>query len=139
MDTPIVGINYYGNEYYGAESPLDPMEFYIFRQVATSDPLTVTYTVGGTATDGADYESLSLTVTIPAYSTEVALIVTPIDDSEIEDEETVILTVIDDVDYDLTSTPIRTSKARWAISSMKMCRLWRSAPSQTTRWAPNRR
>ena len=56
-------------------------------------PLTVNYTVGGTATAGADYQALAGTIVIPANSASVVLPITPIDDALGEIGETVVITV----------------------------------------------
>jgi gliding motility-associated-like protein len=57
-----------------------------------SEDITVHYTVGGTATGGADYTALGGTVVIPAGKTSVPVTVTVINDQIIEKTETVILT-----------------------------------------------
>ena len=55
--------------------------------------MSVIYTVGGTATNGADYQSLSGTVNIATGQTSAMITVTPIDDTAVEGNETVVLTV----------------------------------------------
>lgn len=55
-------------------------------------PLTVAYTVSGTATPGDDYAELSGSVTIPAGQASAGVDVTPLDDDLYETGETVILT-----------------------------------------------
>lgn len=57
-----------------------------------SEDITVSYTVGGTATSGTDYTALSGTVVIPAGQTSVPVTVSVIDDKIIENTETVVLT-----------------------------------------------
>ena len=69
-------------------------------------PLNVSFVLSGTATNGVDYETLPLTATIPAGETNVLITVTPIDDSEPENTESVILTLVSTPDYELQS-PIR--------------------------------
>ena len=64
-------------------------------------PLTVTYTVGGVASPGSDYQSLTGTIEIPAGSASVPLTILPIDDTEGEWSETVVIT-IDDGPYIIT-------------------------------------
>ena len=58
----------------------------------TSSSLTVNYTVGGTATPGADYTALPGSITFPAGAASVVINVMPIDDTVSEALETVILT-----------------------------------------------
>ncbi|MBM4093016.1 MAG: hypothetical protein FJ276_26950, partial [Planctomycetes bacterium] len=61
----------------------------------------VNYTVSGTATDGADYTSLSGSVTIGAGSANATITVTPIDDAAVEGNETVVLTLSTSASYTL--------------------------------------
>ena len=62
-------------------------------------PVTVRYTVGGTAAPGTDYVALSGSVVIPASATTATITVTPLDDSLIESAETVIVTLSADPGY----------------------------------------
>ncbi len=59
---------------------------------ATADTV-VTYSVGGTATSGSDYVTLSRTATIPAGSTSTTITIPVIDDSLLEATELVSLTL----------------------------------------------
>ncbi len=65
----------------------------VTRSGSTTSPLTVTYTVSGTATPGEDYVELPGTITIPAGQTSANVDITPLDDDLYETGETVILTV----------------------------------------------
>jgi hypothetical protein len=76
-----------------AEAGLSPGSFLLSRTGSTSANLTVNYTIGGTATNGSDYQSLSGSVTIPPGSTTATITVTPNDDSAPEGNETVIATL----------------------------------------------
>ena len=67
--------------------------FTVSRSGSTALPLTVGYTIGGTATNGSDYQSLPVSVTIPPGSSTVTIVVTPIDDSLGEGNETVVATL----------------------------------------------
>ena len=60
---------------------------------STAQSLLVYFTIGGTATPGADYFALSSPVIIPAAFTTVNVTVTPIDDNIVELPESVILTL----------------------------------------------
>jgi hypothetical protein len=71
----------------------DPGTFAVSRAGDVSQPLTVTLTVGGTATEGADFSALGTSVVIPAGSQIAFLTVTPIEDLAIEPNETVLVTV----------------------------------------------
>ena len=77
--------------------------FTVSRTGDTSAPLTVHYTVGGTAVAATDYLLLSYAVTIDVGSSTVMIAVTPIDDAALESDESVILTVIADDAYSLGS------------------------------------
>ena len=57
------------------------------------------YSLGGTAINGVDYETLSGSVTIPDGASSVTVVVRPIDDRKIEIAELVILTLIPDEAY----------------------------------------
>jgi len=65
----------------------------ISRTGSAASALTVYFTLGGSATNGTDYQSITLWRTIPAgyFSADVNL--TPIDDTTCEAEETAILTL----------------------------------------------
>ena len=62
------------------EQGLAPGVFTVSRSGSTSSALTVSYTVGGTATAGSDYQSLSGSVLIPAGQSSASIVVTPVDD-----------------------------------------------------------
>ncbi|MNJ98988.1 Calx-beta domain protein [compost metagenome] len=61
--------------------------------ILASTPITVNYTLGGTATSGADYGALTGTATIATGQNNVSVSVIPVDDGVIEPTETVILTI----------------------------------------------
>ena len=58
---------------------------------APANGTTVTMTVGGTAMLDADYTLSSTTITIAAGETAGTVTITVVDDSEIEDGETIVL------------------------------------------------
>ena len=58
-----------------------------------SAALTVNFNLSGTATNGVDYADLGTSVVIPANASTATKTVTPIDDTEAEPDETVILTL----------------------------------------------
>ena len=65
--------------------------------------ITVKYTVGGTATSGSDYAALSGTLSVPKGATTATIPVTLIDDSVVEDGETVVLKLTGNAGYKLAS------------------------------------
>ncbi|MBI1842054.1 MAG: hypothetical protein HYR88_14535 [Verrucomicrobia bacterium] len=68
--------------------------FVIHRRGPTNDAVTVGLKVGGTATPGKDYESLPDAVVIPAGERNVKLTVKPVDDTEAEAIETIIVELL---------------------------------------------
>ncbi|MFN7715807.1 MAG: Calx-beta domain-containing protein, partial [Pseudanabaenaceae cyanobacterium] len=80
-----------------AAEPNNNGSFTITRSGGSGDfsqPLVVSYTVSGTATNGTDYTSLPLTITIPANATSVTLPITVIDDSSVEGAESVQINLV---------------------------------------------
>jgi hypothetical protein len=67
--------------------------FTINRIGATNDPVTVAYSIGGTATNGVDYVTLPGVVTIPAGQRSAAISIVPIDDGTPDISSDVILTL----------------------------------------------
>jgi predicted extracellular nuclease len=88
-----------------AEAASDPGTFRITRTGSTSASLGVNYTVAtgtGQATNGTDYTpNLNGTATIAAGQSFTDITITPVDDSAVEESETVTLTLVDTADYDL--------------------------------------
>ena len=77
--------------------------FTFSRTGNASGPLTVYYTVEGTASPGTDYQSLSGQVTFQAGAATASVAVASIDDAEYESNETVIITVLPNPGYFLGS------------------------------------
>ncbi len=65
--------------------------FAVHRFGTTNSDLTVTYSIGGTATNGVDYVTLPGTVTIPAGQRAALIAVVPLDDGPPDITSTVIL------------------------------------------------
>jgi hypothetical protein len=86
-----------------SEFPLDNGKISIKRVGCTDNDLSVFYTISGTATNGVDYRRLSGTATIPSGTTKAAITVKPIDDTIPEPDETVILTLSPDANYNIVS------------------------------------
>lgn len=76
-----------------AAEPIDAGTFFVWRTGSTTNPLTVTLDLGGTAGNGTDYTAVSTSVTFPAGSSRVVVDVKPIDDLATESLETVTLGV----------------------------------------------
>jgi subtilase family serine protease/subtilisin family serine protease len=73
--------------------------FTVSRTGKTDADLEVTFSVGGTAAEGSDYESMVRSVTIPADQTAAEIRVTAMDDQLAELDETVLLTISPDPAY----------------------------------------
>jgi hypothetical protein len=76
-----------------SETGPDPGTFQVFRSGETTLPVTVNFTMGGTATEGADYTALGGSVVIPIGQSNAIVTVTPIADGLTEGTETVTLTL----------------------------------------------
>jgi len=71
----------------------NPGAFTVTRTGDASDPITVNYTVGGSAVDGIDYQGLSGTVTIPGGAASAAIAVVPSASLSGSSSSTVVLTL----------------------------------------------
>jgi hypothetical protein len=92
-----------------AEQGRRPGTFSITRTGPITSALIVSCTIGGTATSGNDYTiSPSCPVTIPPNSSSIAVTVTPIDDSLVEGDETVTLTITAGTGYTVGTPNIAT-------------------------------
>lgn len=76
-----------------------PGTFTVTRSGPTTNPLTVSYTYGGTATAGDDFDATVNSAVIPAGQVSVDVPLTPVDDADFEDDETVILKLAPDAAY----------------------------------------
>jgi concanavalin A-like lectin/glucanase superfamily protein/glucose/sorbosone dehydrogenase/Calx-beta domain-containing protein len=67
--------------------------FAVSRSGSTASALTVNYTVSGTATPASDYAALTGSVTIPAAAASATFPVTPVNDTAVEPNETVVVSL----------------------------------------------
>ena len=77
--------------------------FTVERTGDTTGPLDVQYSISGSATNGTDYAALPGTVTIPAGSTSVDIVIDALTDAVGDADETVILTVEGAAAYNIAS------------------------------------
>ncbi|MBD3886307.1 cadherin-like domain-containing protein [Phormidium tenue FACHB-886] len=95
-----------------AEAGSDSGIFRIARTGDTTADLPVNYTAATGAdqtTNGTDYTpNLTGTATIAAGQSFVDITITPVDDTEVEGNETVILTLVDAAEYDLETASTAT-------------------------------
>ena len=75
------------------EEDWKPGEFTLYRTGNPADSLSVNYTITGTATAEIDYPELSGTVAFETGQTSVKIAITPFQDTEDENLESVILTL----------------------------------------------
>jgi hypothetical protein len=75
------------------ESPPANGKFRVTSSVAPAAPLTVFYTISGTAINGVDYQRLRGRATIQTGATKATILVRPIDDGTNDSDTTVILTL----------------------------------------------
>src|SRR6266436_5457248 len=78
-----------------SETGPDPGRFEIRRSGPTNFGVMVFYRIGGTASNGVDYEGISSSVMIEQGSFTASIPVKPIDDTNVEGPETVILQIVD--------------------------------------------
>ncbi|MBD2692079.1 SBBP repeat-containing protein [Anabaena catenula] len=86
----------------------NPGKFTITRTGSTTSALTVNYTVAGTATKGTDYNNLTGSVVFAAGASTAAININPINDSFVETNETVILTLATNNAYTLGTSKAAT-------------------------------
>ena len=79
----------------------DPGAFTVRRTGATTEVLTVNFSVSGTAAGGADFISLGTNVTFALGQSNATLTVTPMDDALVEGAEAVVVTVSTNAAYTL--------------------------------------
>jgi subtilisin-like proprotein convertase family protein len=73
----------------------------IMRTGNTDNPLTVNLATSGNAVNGSDYSAISNSITIPTGQPSVAIDITAIDDSLVEGDERVVLTLSAGSDYQI--------------------------------------
>lgn len=86
-----------------SESPLDSGLYTFSRTGSTANPLTVYFSQGGTATSGDDFDPLGTSIVIPAGSSSATLALDPINDTDVEIDEKVIVTLTADAAYAINS------------------------------------
>ena len=88
-----------------AELGPDPGEFTFTRIGDTNLNITVYFTVSGTASNGADFITLTNRITFTGGKDSVALAFAPFLDDRIEGDETVMITLLSDLAYSIGSSP----------------------------------
>jgi hypothetical protein len=76
-------------------------QFEISRAVATASDLEVQFAIGGDAVNGIDYFAIPSSITIPANSNSVSLLVVPTGSTLAVDPSTVVVSLLPDASYQL--------------------------------------
>ena len=79
---------------------VDPGSFTLTRTGSTTTSLDVAFSLSGSATNGLDYATLPLVVTIPAGQASASIAVTPLQDALSDNGEVVILKIVSGPGYD---------------------------------------
>lgn len=83
---------------YGIEDA-DTASFVLSRAGSLDAPLTVQFSLSGSAVEGADYRATGGAVTFPAGAHQARVLIEPLADSVFENEETVVLQVLASAAY----------------------------------------
>ncbi len=86
-----------------SETGPDTGTFTVTRTGSTAASLAVTVAISGSAANGADYNTLGTSMTIPAGNASATVTVTPVDDATVEPVETVTLALSPSASYTVGS------------------------------------
>ena len=75
-------------------NPAVPGKFTVCRDIGTNFDLVVRYAIGGTASNGVDYATISNSVVIPRGAFTTDIVVIPLADNLAEGTETVVLQIV---------------------------------------------
>ena len=87
-----------------ASEPGSHGTFTVTRTGSTTDPITVNYSISGTAINGTDYETIGTSAVILSGQASKAIPIVIIDDNDIEGSESVILTIVPSLNYQIGSS-----------------------------------
>lgn len=93
IDDDSPGITLAATDASAAEAAANTGTFTFTRSDSTTDPLTIYFSVSGSAINGADYLPVGSSIVIPGGSASAPLTVTPVDDAIKENSETVVITL----------------------------------------------
>jgi hypothetical protein len=97
-DTTLPRLSITTPDQYAHESG-DPGQIVVTRTGSTAAALTVQFARSGTATNGTDYVNIGTSVIIPAGAASVPITITPLNDSLVEGNETVTVTLSTNAAY----------------------------------------
>ena len=98
-DLPELSVSVLVEEGLEANGAAQGAKFHVERTGDLSAPLTFSFTLSGTATPGTDFEQVNTTQTIEAGKATKNIQIDPIDDGDVEGDETVTLTLIPGAAY----------------------------------------
>ena len=84
----------------GGRQAVDDPGFIRFERSSGQGTLVVNYEIGGTATNGLDFATLPTSITFAEGQTVFIEELDPLEDDLVEDDETVIITLLDSDEYD---------------------------------------
>ncbi len=93
VDSPLPHISITAVDSDTREQGSNPGVFSVSRTGSTVDPMTIGYTLGGTAQNGSDYALLSGTITIPVGQASANIVLTPLNDTLPEGSEVVSISL----------------------------------------------
>jgi hypothetical protein len=96
----------------GTSTALAGGQFRVSLSQAPASPITINYSVSGTASPGSDYPALSGSVTILKGATSATIDIVPINDAQAERDETIVVQLTNGTGY---AAPTRTDFARITI------------------------
>jgi len=99
LDNEKPTVNITASDASASESGSDTGTFTVSRTGGSPSPLTLFYTISGTATNGIDYQNLGGSITIEAGNSSAAITITPLLDGISEASESVTLTLSADAAY----------------------------------------
>jgi hypothetical protein len=92
FSTPATQVSIVASNSLALEQGNSPAVFTVTRTTEDiANPITVSYVIEGSATNGVDFQTITNTLIIPANQTTAEIVITPIDDSFAEAPETVVL------------------------------------------------
>ena len=100
-DDELPQINVSTTDDFFSENAGNTAKFFVSRTGATTAPLTVNYTMSGTATSGADYTAPTGSVTIAAAGTGAYVDIAILGDALLEGTETITLNITPDATYNV--------------------------------------
>ena len=98
-DDVLPSVNVTATDAIATEAGTTTGTFTFARTGSTAAPLTVNYTIGGSAANGGDYTTIGTSVAIPAGAASATVVITPVDDAESEGTEAVVLTLAANAGY----------------------------------------